>query len=72
MDISTEKVVICKLKEAIPKMNDFQKGYMLGMVESMAGKKEKESEQERSWCSDGFRKSKRYPLPSVGNVGRGK
>ena len=30
------------------KMNDFQKGYMLGMVESMAGKKEKESEQERS------------------------
>ena len=48
MDISTEKVVICKLKEAIPKMNDFQKGYMLGMVESMAGKKEKESEKERS------------------------
>ena len=43
-----EKQVVEKLKEAIPKMNDFQKGYMLGMVESMAGKKEKESEQERS------------------------
>ena len=43
-----EKQVVEKLKEAIPKMNDFQKGYMLGMVESMAGKEEKESEQERS------------------------
>lgn len=36
-----EKQVVEKLKEAIPKMNDFQKGYMLGMVESMAGKKKR-------------------------------
>ena len=28
-----EKKVIEKLKGVIPKMNDFQKGYVLGMVE---------------------------------------
>ena len=33
-----EKKVIEKLKDAIPKMNDFQKGYVLGMVEGSAGK----------------------------------
>lgn len=31
-----EKKVVEKLKEAIPKMNDFQKGYVLGMVEGSA------------------------------------
>lgn len=32
-----EKKVIEKLKGVIPKMDDFQKGYMLGMVEGSAG-----------------------------------
>ena len=42
-----EKQVVEKLKEAIPKMSDFDKGYILGKVESMAHEKknnEKESE----------------------------
>ena len=42
-----EKQVVEKLKEAIPKMSDFDKGYILGKVESMANEKkdnEKESE----------------------------
>lgn len=34
-----EKEVVEKLKEAIPKMSDFDKGYILGKVESMADKK---------------------------------
>ena len=42
-----EKQVVEKLKEAIPKMSDFDKGYILGKVEGMADEKknnEKESE----------------------------
>lgn len=31
-----EKKIVEKLKEAIPKMSDFDKGYILGKVESMA------------------------------------
>lgn len=31
-----EKQVVEKLKEAIPKMSEFDKGYILGKVESMA------------------------------------
>ncbi len=42
-----EKQVVQKLKEAIPKMSDFDKGYILGKVESMAEqKKEDESEED--------------------------
>lgn len=38
-----EKQVVEKLKEAIPKMSDFDKGYILGKVEGMAEQnKEKE------------------------------
>lgn len=38
-----EKQVVEKLKEAIPKMSDFDKGYILGKVENMAEQsKEKE------------------------------
>lgn len=33
-----EKEVVEKLKEAIPKMSDFDKGYILGKVENMAEK----------------------------------
>lgn len=42
-----EKIIVEKLKEAIPKMSDFDKGYILGKVEGMADEKkgnEKESE----------------------------
>lgn len=31
-----EKKIVEKLKDAIPKMSDFDKGYILGKVESMA------------------------------------
>lgn len=40
-----EKQVVEKLKEAIPKMSDFDKGYILGKVESMADEK-KDNEEE--------------------------
>lgn len=42
-----EKQVVEKLKEAIPKMSDFDKGYILGKVEGMTEqKKEEESEED--------------------------
>lgn len=31
-----EKEIVEKLKEAIPKMSDFDKGYILGKVENLA------------------------------------
>ena len=34
----TEKQIVEKLKNAIPKMSDFDKGYILGKVENIAGK----------------------------------
>lgn len=42
-----EKKVVEKLKEAIPKMTDFQKGYVLGMVESSAKKQESEEDNQK-------------------------
>lgn len=42
-----EKRIVEKLKDAIPKMSDFDKGYILGKVEGMT--REKESEEE---CSE--------------------
>lgn len=39
-----EKNVVEKLKNAIPKMSDFDKGYILGKVEGMAEKEESDSE----------------------------
>ncbi len=42
-----EKEIVEKLTDAIPKMNDFQKGYMLGMVEGSSSNRDepkKESE----------------------------
>lgn len=36
-----EKNIVEKLKDAIPKMSDFDKGYILGKVENMAEQKEK-------------------------------
>lgn len=41
-----EKQVVEKLKEAIPQMSDFDKGYILGKVESMA-EREKEDAEEK-------------------------
>lgn len=42
-----EKRVVEKLRDAIPNMTDFQKGYVLGMVESSASK-HSEQEEENS------------------------
>lgn len=41
-----EKQIVEKLKDAIPKMSDFDKGYILGKVENMAEKKENEKEHK--------------------------
>ena len=41
-----EKKVVEKLKEAIPKMSDFDKGYILGKVENMAEKEKQKKEKE--------------------------
>ena len=41
-----EKQVVEKLKEAIPKMSEFDKGYILGKVEGMVDEK-KDNEEER-------------------------
>jgi hypothetical protein len=42
-----EKEVVEKLKEAIPKMSDFDKGYILGKVENMAEKSDRECDSDR-------------------------
>lgn len=42
-----EKDVVEKLREAIPKMTDFDKGYILGKVEGMAHKKEDEEKKSK-------------------------
>lgn len=40
-----EKRIVEKLKDAIPKMSDFDKGYILGKVEGMANDKEPRKER---------------------------
>lgn len=40
-----ERQVVEKLKEAIPQMSDFDKGYILGKVESMAEQKKEDTEE---------------------------
>ena len=40
-----EKRIVEKLKDAIPKMSDFDKGYILGKVEGMANEKDAKKEQ---------------------------
>lgn len=42
-----EKQIVEKLKDAIPKMSDFDKGYILGKVENMAEKSDKECGNSR-------------------------
>lgn len=41
-----EKIIIEKVKEAIPDMTEFDKGYILGMMESYVQKNKKTSEQK--------------------------
>lgn len=43
-----EKDIIRKLKEAIPKMSDFDKGYILGKTEKMAEESVKKHEEENA------------------------
>lgn len=42
-----EKQVVEKLKDAIPKMSEFDKGYILGKVENMAEKKKDNTKSEK-------------------------
>lgn len=42
-----EKNIVEKLKDAIPKMSDFDKGYILGKVENMAEQKEKNHKEAK-------------------------
>lgn len=41
-----ERQVVEKLRDAIPKMSDFDKGYILGKVESMADRKQDDREEK--------------------------
>lgn len=41
-----EKEVVEKLKEAIPKMTEFDKGYILGKVEAFAENSEEKKEDK--------------------------
>lgn len=43
-----EKRVVEKLRDAIPNMTDFQKGYVLGMVESSASKHSEQGEKNET------------------------
>lgn len=42
-----EKQVVEKLKDAIPKMSEFDKGYILGKVENMAEQKKDKTKSEK-------------------------
>lgn len=41
-----EKKIVEKLKKAIPKMTDFDKGYILGKVEGLNDQPKKEEDKE--------------------------
>ena len=43
-----EKRIVEKLKEAIPKLSDFDKGYILGKVESFSEKEEADTDKKES------------------------
>lgn len=43
----TEMRIIEKLKKAIPKMSDFDKGYILGKVENMAEQNDRKQEERK-------------------------
>lgn len=48
-----EKRIVEKLKDAIPKMSDFDKGYILGKVEGMANEKDAKKEQTEQEMANG-------------------
>lgn len=52
-----EKKVVEKLKDAIPKMNDFQKGYVLGMVEGSAKSRKAKKTIRKEKCSENFKRN---------------
>lgn len=43
-----EKEIVKTIAEALPKMDDFTKGYLLGQVEAMAHKKENEEPEAKT------------------------
>lgn len=43
-----EKEIAKTIAEAVPKMDDFTKGYLLGQVEAMAHKKETDGPEEKA------------------------
>lgn len=43
-----EKRIVEKLKEAIPNMSEFDKGYILGKVERLSEKKDDDSDKKES------------------------
>ena len=42
-----EKAIVEKIKKAIPNMSEFDKGYFLGKVESLADGDKKDEEKQR-------------------------
>ena len=44
--MSEKEKQVVELKEAIPQMSDFDKGYILGKVESMAERKKEDAEEK--------------------------
>lgn len=43
-----EKRIVEKLKDAIPKMSEFDKGYILGKTESLSEKKDDSDQKEET------------------------
>lgn len=70
-----EKAIVEKLKDTIPKMSEYQKGYLLGMVESMADRERSEPNKENRERSSRWTRKKAYfrnPLSADRVAGRGK
>lgn len=42
-----EKTIVEKIKKAIPNMSDFDKGYFLGKVESLADASDQKQEEQK-------------------------
>lgn len=53
-----EKRVVEKLRDAIPNMTDFQKGYVLGMVESSVSKNSEQEEGNNERSENGTQTTK--------------
>ena len=55
-----EKAIVEKLKDTIPKMSEQQKGYLLGMVESMADRERSEPNKEKQGKEQPVDEKKRH------------